>query len=66
MSQVKTIGEAMSVLVQVAELAQAKGVLTLDDAVITKSAIDFLKGAGQNPDPLQEPEPETTEAEGPK
>jgi len=43
MSHVKTAGEAISVLVQVAELAQARGILSLEDAVITKSAIDLLK-----------------------
>lgn len=42
MKQVQNLGEALSVLVQVAELAQAKGVLSLDDAVVTKSAIDFI------------------------
>ena len=67
MSQVKTIGEAISVLIQVAELSQAKGILTLDDAVITKAAIDFLKGLGQTQDPsLQEAPRELTETEGPK
>jgi hypothetical protein len=64
MSQVKTPGEAISVLVQVAELAQSKGILSLDDAVITKSAIDYLKSLGQT---SQEPNPEMiTEEEGPK
>jgi hypothetical protein len=43
MSNVKTAGEAISVLVQVAELAQSRGILSLEDAVITKSAIDLLK-----------------------
>ena len=41
-TQVKTIGEAISVLVQTAELAQKSGILTFDDAVIVKSSIDFL------------------------
>jgi hypothetical protein len=40
--QVETIGEAISVLVQVAELAQSRGILSFDDSVVTKSAIDFL------------------------
>jgi len=40
---VKTPGEAISVLIQVANLAQSKGILSLDDAVITKSAIDYLQ-----------------------
>lgn len=41
--KVKTPGEAISVLIQVAQLAQSKGILSLDDAVVTKSAIDFLE-----------------------
>ena len=40
--QVETVGEAISVLVQVAELAQSRGILSFDDSVVTKSAIDFL------------------------
>ena len=40
--QVNNLGEALTVFVQVAELAQAKGILSFDDAVITKSAIDFI------------------------
>jgi hypothetical protein len=54
MSQVKTAGEAISVLVQVAELAQAKGILSLDDAVVTKSAIDFLRELANPSEPVQE------------
>lgn len=43
MSQkVTNLGEAVTVLVQVAELSQAKGILSFDDAVITKQAIDFI------------------------
>jgi len=43
MSQkVTNLGEALTVFVQVAELAQAKGILSFDDAVITKQAIDFI------------------------
>jgi hypothetical protein len=43
MSQkVNNLGEALTVLVQVAELAQAKGILSFEDAVITKQAIDFI------------------------
>jgi hypothetical protein len=41
-TNVENVGEAMSVLVQVAELAQKSGILSFDDAVVTKSAIDFL------------------------
>jgi hypothetical protein len=58
---VQTPGEAISVLVQVAELAQSKGILSFDDAVIVKSAIDFLRSLT----PPSEPTEETTE-EGPK
>lgn len=42
-SKVKNLSEAVSVLIQVANLAQSKGVLSFDDAVITKNAIDFIK-----------------------
>ena len=43
MSQkVTNLGEALTVFVQVAELAQAKGILSFDDAFITKQAIDFI------------------------
>lgn len=40
--EVKNLGEAISVLLQVANLAQSRGVLSLDDAVIVKSAVDFI------------------------
>ena len=39
---IETPGEAISVLIQVAELAQSRGVLSFDDAAVTKSAIDYL------------------------
>lgn len=39
---VSTINEAISVLIQVAHLAQSRGILTFEDAVKTKSAIDFF------------------------
>lgn len=61
--QVTNIGEAIGVLIQVAELAQKSGILNFDDAVVTKGAIDFLV-AMNNPKPEVQ-EPETTE-EGPK
>lgn len=41
-TKVENINEAISVLIQVANLAQSKGILTLDDAVITASSIEFL------------------------
>lgn len=37
---VDTFGEAVSVLVQVANLAQAKGILSLQEAVIVAQALD--------------------------
>lgn len=46
--KVKTIGEAISVLIQVAYLAQTKGILSLDDAVIVKSAIDLIQNLKSN------------------
>jgi hypothetical protein len=35
-------GEAISVLVQTAELAQSRGILSLDDAFLVKQSIDLL------------------------
>jgi hypothetical protein len=61
--QVTNIGEAIGVLIQVAELAQKSGILNFDDAVVTKGAIDFLVEMN-NPKTLVQ-ETETTE-EGPK
>lgn len=44
MSQrVETIGQAISVLIQTANLAQSRGILSFEDAVIVKSAIDFVQ-----------------------
>lgn len=60
-TQVENVGEAISVLVQTAELAQKSGILSFDDAIIVKSSIDFLMAMNGQPQPL---EPETTE-EGP-
>ena len=40
--QVNTLGEALSVFVQVAELAQSRGILSFEDAIVAKSAIDFV------------------------
>jgi hypothetical protein len=61
--QVTNVGEAIGVLIQVAELAQKSGILNFDDAVVTKGAIDFLVQLN-NPKPTVQ-ETETTE-EGPK
>ena len=46
--QIETPGEAISVLIQVAQLAQSKGVLSFDDAAITKNAIDFLTALAES------------------
>jgi hypothetical protein len=65
MSQRKTVqtpGEAISVLIQTAELAQSKGILSFDDAIIVKSAIDFLNALAAQP---TAPQSENIE-EGPK
>jgi hypothetical protein len=60
-TQVQTPGEAVSVLIQTAQLAQSRGILSLDDAVIVKSAIDFLSSMSP-----KQPEVELTTEEGPK
>ncbi len=63
-TQVTTINEALGVLVQVASLAQKSGILSLDDAVIVKSAIDFI---GTNETPKEPTETEIGDIEeGPK
>lgn len=46
--QVENLGESISVLIQVAELAQRSGILSFDDSVVTKSAIDFLTQLNNN------------------
>jgi hypothetical protein len=56
MKQVTNLGEALTVLVQVAELAQAKGVLSFEDAVITKSAIDFINELSKQASQAEGPE----------
>jgi flagellar motor component MotA len=42
-TQVDNMGEALDVFIQTAKLAQRSGILTLEDAVIVKSAIDFVQ-----------------------
>jgi len=37
--------EAIKILIQVALVAQSKGLLSLEDAVVVKQAIDLLKPA---------------------
>ena len=65
-TQVENIGEAISVLVQTAELAQKSGILNFEDAVVTKGAIDFLVELNNpTPEVLETEELEVTE-EGPK
>ncbi len=47
---VDTFGEALSVLVQVAHIAQSKGVLSLDDAALVHQAlhrVDEFKAAAE-------------------
>lgn len=39
--------KAIQILVEVALVAQAKGVLSLDDAVLVKEAIDAFKQPGE-------------------
>jgi|APGre2960657505_1045072.scaffolds.fasta_scaffold350810_2 hypothetical protein len=58
-TQVTNLGEAISVLVQVANLAQSRGILSLDDAVIVKSAMDFI-------DTLNSAKEHVVEEEGPR
>lgn len=36
--------EAIKILIQVAVVAQSKGILNLDEAVVVKQSIDSLKG----------------------
>jgi hypothetical protein len=46
---VETPGEAISVLIQTAELAQSRGILSFEDAIIVKSAIDYLNELAAQP-----------------
>jgi hypothetical protein len=46
---VETPGEAISVLIQTAELAQSRGILSFEDAIIVKSAIDYLSELAAQP-----------------
>jgi len=62
-TQVANVGESISVLIQTAEMAQKSGILSFDDAVIVKSAIDFLMAMNQPKAPEAEVK---TEEEGPK
>jgi len=65
MKQVTTPGESISVLIQVAELAQSKGILSLDDAVITKSAIDFFQNMSKEANSSNPVQAEEINEEGP-
>jgi hypothetical protein len=62
-TSVQTVGEAISVLIQVAQLAQKSGILSLEDAVIIKSSIDFLESLNQS---QSVNESEVEEVEGPQ
>lgn len=53
-TQVKNLGEALSVFVQVAELAQSRGILSFDDAIVAKSAIDFVAELSKQAQEAQE------------
>ena len=64
-TSVQTIGEAISVLIQVAQLAQKSGILSLEDAVIIKSSIDFLESLNQPQQPDLIPS-DAEEVEGPQ
>jgi len=48
------VGESISVLIQVAELAQKSGILNLEDASIVKASIDILVSALKQPEPVEE------------
>ena len=61
-TKVENVGEAISVLIQVAELSQKSGILSFDDAVVTKSAIDFLVSLNGQPQEA----PTIPSEEGPK
>lgn len=50
-TKVENLGEALSVFIQTAEVAQKSGILSLDDAVIVKSAIDFVMELSANAQP---------------
>ena len=40
--QITNLGQAVNILIQVATLAQSKGILTLAEAVVVKESIDFI------------------------
>lgn len=40
--QITNLGQAINILIQVATMAQSKGILTLTEAVIVKESIDFI------------------------
>lgn len=41
-TKVEDLNDAIVVFVQIANLAQSKGILTFEDAVLTKQAIDLV------------------------
>jgi len=67
-TSVQNVGEAISVLIQVAQLAQKSGILSLEDAVIIKSSIDFLESLNQpqHEGPVGPFEAKAEEVEGPQ
>ena len=48
--------KAIQILIEVALVAQSKGVLTLDDAVIVKDAIETFRPKEEESDDVQEGE----------
>jgi hypothetical protein len=56
-TKVENLGEALSVFIQTAEVAQKSGILSFDDAVIVKSAIDFVMALNQSQNPQDEAMP---------
>jgi hypothetical protein len=62
---VTNAGEAISVLIQTAELAQSRGILSLEDAFLVKQSIDLLDAMAKatqrmnGPIPPGQPVPET-------
>jgi hypothetical protein len=63
--QVTNLGEAIGVLIQVAELAQKSGILSFDDAIVTKESIDLVIEMNNGPK-IDESFPEGEMTEGPK
>ncbi len=48
--QITNLGQAVNILIQVATMAQSKGILTLAEAVIVKDSIDFIGKLQEQPE----------------